>query len=89
MIYFYGRLNGILFALRDSGVSFAAAACIFLNHKKAGPAVYVLAALIAFSRLYLFLHFPTDVLAGAVLGTLMGILSVRICENVFNRFLPG
>ena len=32
---------------------------------------------------------PTDVLAGAVLGTLMGILSVRICENVFNRFLPG
>jgi undecaprenyl-diphosphatase len=77
------------FPSTHSGVSFAAAACIFLNHKNAGPAAYVLAALIAFSRLYLFLHFPTDILAGAVLGTLMGTLSVRFCGNVFKRFLPG
>ena len=70
------------FPSTHSGVSFAAAACIFLNHKKAGPAVYVIAALIAFSRMYLFLHFPTDVLAGAVLGTVMGIMSVRLCDIV-------
>ena len=31
---------------------------------------YVLAALIGFSRLYLGVHFPTDVLAGAVVGIL-------------------
>ena len=71
------------FPSTHSGVSFAAAACIFLNHKKAGPAVYVIAALIAFSRMYLFLHFPTDVLAGAVLGTVMGIFSVRLCDIMF------
>ena len=71
------------FPSTHSGVSFAAAACIFLNHRKAGPAVYVIAALIAFSRMYLFLHFPTDVLAGAVLGTVMGIISVRLCDIMF------
>ena len=33
-----------------------------------GGAALVLAALIAFSRLYLFVHFPTDVLGGILTG---------------------
>jgi undecaprenyl-diphosphatase len=70
------------FPSTHSGVSFGAATGIFLNHKKAGLAAYLLAALIAFSRMYLFLHFPTDVLAGAILGTVMGILAVRVCSIV-------
>ncbi|MCI5645533.1 MAG: phosphatase PAP2 family protein, partial [Treponema porcinum] len=32
------------------------------------PAV-ILAAAIAFSRMYLYVHFPTDVLAGIIIGT--------------------
>ena len=51
-----------------SSVSFAAAAAIFLSHKREGIAALVLAALIAFSRLYLFVHFPTDVLGGILTG---------------------
>jgi len=48
--------------------SFAAAAAIFYWNRKAGLAAFVLAFLIAFSRLYLFVHYPSDVLAGALLG---------------------
>ncbi len=40
------------------------------------PAVLV-AALIGFSRLYLFVHWPTDVAVGAVLGFVVGTLAAR------------
>ena len=36
--------------------------------------------MIAFSRLYLFVHFPSDVLAGALLGCLVGIAAVRLVD---------
>ena len=57
-----------------SASSFTAATAIFLNHRKAGIAAYILAALIAFSRLYCYVHFPTDVLCGAILGIIVACL---------------
>lgn len=59
-------------------VSFEAAVSIFLYRRRWGWWALALAALIAFSRLYLFVHFPTDVLAGAVLGTVIA-LAVHKC----------
>ena len=52
-------------------VSFEGAVCIFLFNRKWGIPALMLAVLIAFSRLYLFVHFPTDVLAGSMMGTLI------------------
>ena len=51
--------------------SFAAAAAVYRFRKSWGAGAFVLASLIGFSRLYLFVHYPTDVLAGAALGLLM------------------
>ncbi len=51
-----------------SCVSFTAATMIFLHFKKWGIGAFVLAALIAFSRVFLLVHFPTDILAGAIVG---------------------
>lgn len=50
-------------------VGFACALVLFYYHKKLGVAGLVLASLIAFSRLYLFVHYPTDILAGILFGT--------------------
>lgn len=48
--------------------SFEGAGAIFFCNKKWGSAALLLAALIAFSRLYLYVHYPTDVLVGALIG---------------------
>ena len=62
---------------------FTAAVSIFLYHKRAGIAALLLAAAIAFSRMYLFVHFPTDILGGIVLGTLDAILTYYVVKRAF------
>ena len=47
-----------------------------------GIPAMVLAALIAFSRLYLFVHYPTDVLFSIGLGVLLGWAAYRLTEAV-------
>ena len=61
---------------------FAAATAIFVKYRKAGIAAFAAAALIAFSRMYMFLHYPTDVLCGIVLGILLGFAADRICGKI-------
>ena len=41
-----------------------------------------LAVLMGFSRLYLYVHFPTDVLCGALLGLLASWTGVRLTESL-------
>ena len=58
----------------------AAVTLMFIDKRMGIPAL-VLAVLIAFSRMYNFMHFPTDVLAGAVLG----VVSAVFVNYLFNR----
>lgn len=66
--------------------SVIAATIITLSHKKWGWIVIPLATIIAFSRLYLYVHFPTDVLGGALMGLTIGIVTYfsgnKLIENV-------
>lgn len=55
--------------------SFAAAITIFFYDKKIGVAALILASLIAFSRLYLYVHYPSDVLAGFVLAIIVAFVA--------------
>lgn len=41
----------------------------------------ILAILMAISRIYLYVHFPTDVLAGAVFGILIGLGSIMVYKS--------
>lgn len=61
---------------------FTTAWALFRCNKKAGAAALCLAAAIAFSRLYNFVHFPTDVLCGMVLGIAGAEVSGRIVDDI-------
>lgn len=63
--------------------AFTAATAIFLHYKKPGIAALVLAALIAFSRMYLFVHYPTDILGGIILGVVVAVLVCRMAQKNF------
>ena len=49
------------------------AVSLFGVNKKAGIAATVFAAVVAFSRIYLYVHYPSDVLFGAVLGVIIAV----------------
>ena len=62
--------------------SFISATIIFSFNKKLGITAYIIAFLIAFSRLYLYVHFPTDVIAGCLLGIVFGIIIAYIANKI-------
>lgn len=65
--------------------SFEAATVLMIRDRRFGIPALVLAFLIAFSRLYLYVHFPSDVLAGVLLGVLFGCLGVWIVNAIWKR----
>lgn len=82
------RPTDFSFPSGHTAASFAAATVLALGHCRYRKAAAVLAVLIAFSRLYLYIHFPTDVLAGALLGVLLGWCSFTVVRLAFRRRTP-
>ena len=64
---------------------FIAAAVLMYYDRRLGRPMLVIAVLVAFSRMYLYVHFPTDILAGAALGTGLGLLSAYVFDRLSAR----
>lgn len=68
-----------------TAVSFAIAFFVFLVSRKWGSAMLVLAFLIGISRIYVGVHFPSDVFVGALVGIVSAIL-VRMSDRARRSF---
>ena len=67
------RPKGFSFPSGHSAAAFCAVGVLYgAKIKRLLLPSFILACLIAFSRLYLYVHFPTDVLAGAMCGFFIG-----------------
>ena len=62
--------------------SFEACTVLMLADKKLGIPATILAILIAFSRLYLYVHYPTDVIASIILGSLFGLIGFLVSSKI-------
>ncbi len=62
--------------------SFSAATVMLMLHPVAAIPMVIFAILIAFSRTYLLVHYPTDVFAGAALGIICGCISVPLVLSI-------
>ena len=64
------------FPAGHAATAFAGATAVAFMAPRAAPLLFLVAALIGYSRVYVGDHYPTDVLAGAALGLLVGIAAI-------------
>lgn len=87
---FFGRVIPLLVSFPSdksfpSGhtiASIEAATALALHNKKLGIPALILAGLVAFSRLYLYVHYPTDVIASLILGVAFAFLSTWLVRKL-------
>ena len=81
-----GKQSDFSFPSGHTGSSIAAAVVMVkMLPKKFGVSALVLGILISFSRLYVGVHYPTDVIVGAITGAISALLSIKIYYLVANR----
>ncbi|MDE5558030.1 MAG: phosphatase PAP2 family protein [Ruminococcus sp.] len=66
--------------------SFSVAFALLFNKNRLWIPSMILAVLIAFSRLYLYVHYPTDVLCGIIIGLITGISANIVCKILFKKY---
>lgn len=53
--------------------------------KKLSVPLTILASFIAFSRLYVGVHYPTDIIGGIIIGSLCGIAAVKLVDFIYKK----
>lgn len=80
------RQKDFSFPSGHTSASFAAGIVFFRNlPRKFGVPAVILACLISFSRLYIGVHYPTDVICSIVLGGVLAFLSEQLYRKILRR----
>lgn len=76
-----------------TSASFACSCALWLAlekpYKKYTCITWVIACLIAFSRLYLGVHYPSDIIGGAIVGSISAMLAYYVYPKIESRFARG
>jgi len=83
------RMHDFSFPSGHTIASFEAAVVLLKNSKKMGIPAMILAVLIAFSRLYLYVHYPTDVIVSVILGTLFAFIGNALAGLIVAKLGAG
>ena len=81
------KLHDYSFPSGHTAASFAAVAALyFAGAKKWWKITLPLAILMAFSRMYLYVHYPTDVLGGMIVGCAAGYFGNRLAAHLIRSW---
>ena len=83
------RMHDFSFPSGHTIASFEAAVVLLKNSRKMGIPAMILAVLISFSRLYLYVHYPTDVLVSVILGTLFAFIGNALAGLIAPKLAFG
>lgn len=75
-------LTDYSFPSGHTGASIAATAALFFRGNRLWIPALVMSVLIGFSRLYLYVHFPSDVLFGALIGGFLGFFGCLLADRL-------
>lgn len=78
-----GKPSSFSFPSGHTASAFAAAIALLWHDRKLGVPVTVFAALMGFSRIYVEVHYCTDVIAGVISGTVCALIAVLVAKFVF------
>ncbi len=76
-----GKASGYSFPSGHTSASFAFATAMFKINKKVGIIAVIIACIVGFSRIYNYVHYPTDVFAGMILGIAFGLLAIFLFKK--------
>ena len=80
------RPKDFSFPSGHTGSAFAATAALYFEKSRLWIPAVVLSTLIAFSRLYLYVHYPSDVFAGMMIGIMSGWVGNSITQLMKRQF---
>ncbi len=81
-----GTYDGFSFPSGYAAISFCLATVIAMRYRKVRYPVFIVATLIAFSRPYLGLNYPSDILVGALIGVLVGYGVTKTANKCYGKW---
>lgn len=67
-------------------MAFAVAGSVFWRYRKFGTALFIMASMVSLGRVLAGLHYPHDVIAGALVGITISYLVERLSPKIIRRF---
>ena len=86
MLTLVARPHGWSFPSGHTSSAFAAAFALWLQNRRLGVPALALAGFIGFTRMYLYVHFPTDILGGVALGLALGACGSLLADKISNKW---
>jgi undecaprenyl-diphosphatase len=68
---------------------FALSTIVYFYNKKIGILFYIATILITLARIFVGVHWPSDILAGAILGILMGWVLNKLFRKYADKIIKG